>query len=116
MFHEIHTISSFEIVAPYTLRIRFGDDSVKVINFSPMLRGELYGPLRDPDFFNQVRLDVEAGTLVWPNEADFDPATLHDWDRVGEAMIAMASSWPEPKRHNGASTTQTDIHEQSVVC
>ncbi|MCI0615555.1 hypothetical protein L0244_21410 [bacterium] len=42
--------------------------------------------------FNQVRLDTEAGTLVWPNEADCDPATLHDWDKVGETMITMARS------------------------
>lgn len=115
MFHEIYSVSDFEVVAPYTLRIRFNDESVKRINFWPMLRGELYGPLRDLDFFNQVRLDAEAGTLVWPNEADFDPATLHDWDSVGEAMIAMASSWPEPRHHNGASTTPTDLHEQNAV-
>ncbi|NUO79602.1 DUF2442 domain-containing protein [candidate division KSB1 bacterium] len=115
MFHEIYTVSDFEVVAPYTLRIRFNDDSVKRIDFWPMLRGELYGPLRDLDFFNQVRLDADAGTLVWPNEADFDPATLHDWDSVGEAMIAMANSWPEPHRHNDASTTQTDLHEQNAI-
>jgi hypothetical protein len=47
------------------------------------------------NLFEQVRLDEEAGTLVWPNEADFDPATLHDWPIVGEAMIKMAQSWPE---------------------
>jgi len=96
MFHEIYTVSDFEVVAPYTLRIKFNDDSVKVINFLSMLRGELFGPLRDLDFFNRVRLDPESGVLVWPNEADFDPATLHDWDKVGDAMIEMARSWPEP--------------------
>ncbi len=74
MFHEIYAVSDFEVIAPYTLRIRFNDDSVRTINFLLMLRGELYGPLRDLDFFNQIRLDAEAGTLVWPNEADFDPA------------------------------------------
>jgi len=96
MFHELYTVSDFEVVAPYTLRIKFNDDSVKVINLLPMLRGKLFGPLRDLDFFNQVRLDSESGVLVWPNEADFDPATLHDWDKVGDAMIEMAQSWPEP--------------------
>lgn len=70
MFHKIYTIADFEVIAPYTLRFRFNENSVKTIKFWPMLRGELYGPLRDPDFFNQVRLDTEAGTLVWPNEVD----------------------------------------------
>ena len=51
--------------------------------------------LRDLTFFNRVRLDPEAGTLVWPNEADFDPATLHDWDEVAADMIRMVQSWPE---------------------
>jgi len=115
MFHEIYTILDFEVVAPYTLRIRFNDDSAKVINFWPLLRGELYSPLRKLDFFNQVRLDAEAGTLVWPNAADFDPATLHDWDSVGEAMIAMARSWPAPLRYDSPSTTETIAHKQSVI-
>ena len=93
MIHEIYTIVSFEIVAPYTLRIKFDDAHAQVIDFWPMLHGELYGPLRDLDYFNQVHLDSESGVLIWPNEADFDPATLHDWDEVADAMIAMASSW-----------------------
>jgi hypothetical protein len=107
MFHEIYTVSDFEVVTPYTLRIKFNDDSVKVINFYPMLRGELFGPLRDLDFFNQVRLDTESGVLVWPNEADFDPATLHDWDKVGDAMIGMARSWPDPSPSALQSTKES---------
>jgi hypothetical protein len=69
--------------------------AAKTIDFWPMLRGELNGPLRDRALFEHVRLDAEIGTLVWPNGADFDPATLHDWDKVGEAMIRMAQSWSE---------------------
>jgi hypothetical protein len=94
VIHDIHTVIDFKIVSPYTLQIQFDDNSRQTINFWPMLRGELFSPLRDQDFFNQVQLDEEAGTLVWPNGADFDPATLHDWDEVGEAMIHMAQSWP----------------------
>ena len=95
MEHEIYTITDFAFVAPYTLRLQFDDESVQVVNFWPMLRGALYSPLRDLAMFNQAQLDAEAGTIVWPNEADFDPATLHDWARVGEAMIKMAQAWPE---------------------
>ncbi|RIK14906.1 MAG: DUF2442 domain-containing protein [Chloroflexi bacterium] len=93
--HDIFTITEFEIVAPYTLRLTFDDGVIQVIDFAPMLRGELYGPLRDLDFFNQVRLNQEVGTIVWPNEADFDPATLHNWNTVGPDMIALAQTWTD---------------------
>lgn len=95
MLHKNYTVSDFNIAAHYTLRIKFNGDSEQVINLFPMLRSELYGPLQNLSFFNQGRLDAESGVLVWPNEADFDPATLHDWDKVGDAMIEMARSWPD---------------------
>ena len=79
MNHFICRVCSFEIVFPYTLRVRFDDDTEQVIDFQPILTGELYGPLRDLEIFNRVRIDHEVHTLVWPNGADFDPATLHDW-------------------------------------
>lgn len=88
-------ITSFAIAGPYTLRVTFDDNTSRTIDLWPMLRGELYGPLRDRVLFERVRLDAEIGTLVWPNGADFDPATLHGWDVVGEAMIRLAQSWPE---------------------
>jgi hypothetical protein len=53
----------------------------------------LYGPLRDASLFSQVQLDPEVHTLVWPNGADFDPATLHDWPEHLEGMKALARRW-----------------------
>lgn len=95
MTHELYDVTGFAIVGPYTLRVTFDDTISRTIDFWPLLRGELYGPLRDRALFDRVRLDPEIGTLVWPNGADFDPATLHDWDVVGDAMIRMAQSWAE---------------------
>jgi hypothetical protein len=43
--------------------------------------------------FNAVTLDPEVHTLVWPNGADFDPATLHDWPEHELAMMDMARRW-----------------------
>jgi hypothetical protein len=60
------------------------------IDFEPVLHGELYAPLRDPDFFARVALDPEAGTLVWPNGADFDPATLHDWPSLSDRAMGFS--------------------------
>ena len=93
MTHAIHRVASFEKAAAYTLTIRFTDGSSQTIDFRPVLKGALYGPLAVQEFFDRVRLDPEAHTLVWPNGADFDPATLHDWPRVAENMAAMADRW-----------------------
>ncbi len=93
MTHLICRVQEFEIVAPYTLRVHFDDGTEQVIDFEPVLRGELYGPLRDLALFNRVALDKDVHTLVWPNGADFDPATLHEWPSCRAAFIEMASRW-----------------------
>ena len=93
MKHAIHSVEAVAVVAPYTVRVRFEDDTTQTINLEPLLRGELYGPLRDPVLFNQVRVDPEVHTIVWPNGADFDPATLHDWPACSTALIAQAQKW-----------------------
>ena len=93
MTHPIYRVQSFEIVSDYTLRVRFDDETEQTIDFRPMLAGELYSPLRDLNLFQQVRLDREAHTLVWPNGADFDPATLHDWLLHEPAIRDLAHYW-----------------------
>ena len=93
MIHPIYRVVSFAIVAPYILRVTFDDATAQVIDFSPILKGELYGPLRDVALFHQVQLDPEVHTLVWPNGADFDPATLHDWPEHLEKLKALARQW-----------------------
>lgn len=96
MLHPIHRVMSFEAIAPFTLRVQFEDGSAQVIDFQPVLEGELFGPLRDPQVFSQVRIDPEAHTLVWPNGADFDPASLYDWPQAGRRLAALASRWRQP--------------------
>ena len=91
--HPIYRVRSFDIVGPHTLRVTFDDQSEQVINFEPVLRGERFGPLRDLALFEHVRLDPEVHTLVWPNGADFDPATLHDWLKLEDDLAARATEW-----------------------
>ncbi len=82
MNHPIFRVREFRIVAPYTLRVAFDDATEQVIDFRPVLAGELLGPLRELTLFNQVRIDPEVYTLVWPNGADFAPEFLHKNVRV----------------------------------
>ncbi len=93
MEHPVYRVVACEIVGPYTLRVEFDDSSSQVIDVRPILEGELYGPLRDLAVFSQVWIDPEVQTLVWPNGADFDPATLHDWPKYLEDLKALAKRW-----------------------
>src|SRR4051812_19764781 len=54
MTHPIHRVRSFQIEGPYTLRVRFDDGTDQVIDFAPVLGGELFRPLRELSLFNQV--------------------------------------------------------------
>ena len=91
--HAIYRVRSFEALSPYGLRVRFDDGTEQIIDFEPVLHGRLYGPLRDSSLFNQVRVDPEVHTLVWPNGADFDPETLHDWPEHAPYLTERARDW-----------------------
>ena len=93
MTYPIYQVCAVEVVGPYTLRVQFTDDTEQTINLKPILAGKLYGPLLDPELFNRVSIDPEVKTLVWPNGADFDPATLHDWPTYHESFAARAREW-----------------------
>jgi len=93
VLHSIYGVRSFEIISAYTLRVQFDDNTEQIINFWPILAGELYKPLRDLTLFNQVCVDPEVHTLVWPDGADFDPATLHDWPMYVDALTKRAQQW-----------------------
>ena len=88
MTHPVHRVARFDVVGPYPLAVAFTDGTEQRINFRPVLHGAVFGPLQDLATFNAVTLDSEVGTLAWPNGADFDPATLHDWHAVCEELTA----------------------------
>jgi len=93
MKHPIYRVVNFKKVRPYTLWVMFDDGTQQVIDFAAMLEGPIYGQLRDQRLFDQVTIDPEVHTLAWPNGADFDPETLHDWPTYAEAMRRMAREW-----------------------
>ena len=93
MKHPIYKVKSFRKIAPYTLKVEFNNGTVREIYFYPILKGKLYGALRDLSLFDKVKIDPEVHTLVWPNGADFDPATLHDWDENFQYMKQLVNKW-----------------------
>jgi hypothetical protein len=62
----------------YRLHLVFEDGVEGDIDLAPRLnfRG-VFEPLRDPDYFAQVRVDSNIGAVAWPNGADLDPDVLY---------------------------------------
>ena len=108
MTHPIHRVARFDIAGPYKLAVVFTDGTTQEIDFRPVLHGAIFGSLRDLTTFNTVTLDHEAGTLVWPNGADFDPATLHDWPEVCDELAARAQAWTELKPNQPRANTRME--------
>jgi hypothetical protein len=62
----------------YTVHVRFEDGTTADIDLSYLIDyGGVFEPLRDPTYFAQLRADAEAGTIIWPNNADIAPETLY---------------------------------------
>ncbi len=70
-------VTSAQVLGHYRLRIDFSDGSSRDVDLTGELRGPIFEPLADPDFFAQARVDDELGTIVWPNGADLDPLVSH---------------------------------------
>ena len=47
MYHKLYKVMEFEIVSDDTLLVLFDGDTRQVIDFEPVLHGEMWGPLRD---------------------------------------------------------------------
>jgi len=75
-----YEIRDVDYLGGFRLRITFADGLVNEIDLADKLAGAVgpvFEPLRDPEYFAQVRGDPELGTIVWPNGADLAPDALH---------------------------------------
>jgi hypothetical protein len=104
--HRICRVVELQVTGPHQLRLTFDDGLVRIVDLTAVLRGTLYGPLRDPVVFATARIDAEVHTVVWPNGADFDPAILHDWPLHAAAFERLARSWEDHGTPSDAASSQ----------
>lgn len=74
-------------VQAYEVELEFSDGLIKKVDLCNELYGEMFEPLKDSDFFKQVALNQETGTIEWPNGADFAPEFLHE---IGKEVKQVA--------------------------
>ena len=89
----MHFVTDASYVSDHKITIRFEDGSWRLVDLAPHLDGPVFEPLKDVSYFRRFTVNHEIDTLVWPNGADFDPATLHDWPQHAEAFQALAKRW-----------------------
>jgi len=77
----------------YELEICFADGTVAQLDFRRRVvgRGGVFVPLQSVEFFGQVAVDHEAGTLVWPNGVDFCPDVLYA-EATGKSLSELGAT------------------------
>jgi hypothetical protein len=78
---EINRITSARALEGHAIEVLFSDGYMGRIDLQPALWGPVFGPLANPDYFRQFRL--EDDTIRWPNDADFCPDVLRYWCEAG---------------------------------
>jgi hypothetical protein len=78
----IPRLTDAEHVHDFVIHLRFADGTEGDIDLAQELDGEVFRPLRNPDYFRRFRVHQELHTLVWPNDADFAPEFLYEKTKV----------------------------------
>ncbi len=70
-------VTRVRYVRDFVIEVAFADGFQHEVDLgTEVKKGEVFKPLRDKQFFSQVRFDPEIETAVWPNGADFAPEFL----------------------------------------
>lgn len=59
----------------FKLQVQFEGNETKLFDVSPFLDKGIFKELKDPTYFQQVK--VAFGSIEWPNEQDFSKDTLY---------------------------------------
>ncbi|MDP9172542.1 MAG: DUF2442 domain-containing protein [Planctomycetota bacterium] len=72
-------VKSVRYLHDYLLELTFTDAFTGRIDFTSWIvgKGGVFLPLEDKNFFAQVSVNADIGTIVWPNDVDFDPEVLY---------------------------------------
>ena len=91
-------VKDVRLLDGYRLELTFTDGKKGEIDFRDRVAagGGVFAPFADVDFFRQVRVDAEAGTLVWPNGVDLCPDVLYTL-ATGECLPLLG----EPRTAQG---------------
>lgn len=71
-------VTGVAVVGEHVLRLLFSDGTAGDVDFTGQHWAGVLEPLNDPSYFAQVKVDAEAGTIVWPDGIDLAPEPLYE--------------------------------------
>lgn len=75
----LRDVVAVEVLGQYRLALTFDEGERREIDLEPLLAFTgVFEPLKDEDYFRQVRVNADVGTIVWPNGADLCPDVLYE--------------------------------------
>ena len=76
-------ITDVAVVRHGTRRLTFADGLLGEVDLLERMHGPVFSQARTPTGFDQVHLDAETGTVIWPGSADLAPDTLYERVQTG---------------------------------
>jgi hypothetical protein len=76
------SVVSAKYIRDFIVEIQFDDGTIKSIDCKPWLKGEVFEPLKETEYFQKFFL--EGGSIAWPNGADIAPEALYAAEMVSK--------------------------------
>lgn len=83
----------------FCIHLTFNDDIEATVDFQSWLKGPVFEPLKQPEYFRKFFLD--GGTVAWPNGADIAPETLYEAAKAARSNPALQPTAAGSSRRRG---------------
>ena len=62
----------------YKIWLEFADGTEGEIDLEKQLYGEIFEPLKNPNYFKSFKIHPELNVISWDNGADFSPEFIYE--------------------------------------
>ncbi|HEX8522115.1 MAG TPA: DUF2442 domain-containing protein [Tepidisphaeraceae bacterium] len=92
-------VTAVKYLNDHRLELTFGDAVCGEVDFGPWIlgKGGVFSQLEDVSYFAQVKVNPDLGTIVWPNDVDFDPEVLY-CTVTGRSVPVPPPAWVGPAK------------------
>jgi hypothetical protein len=79
----VHFVRDVGYVSNYKPLLTSNDGITKIVDLKPYLKGDIFEPLKNINYFKTVKVSSDIDTIVWENGADIPTDFLYE---IGETI------------------------------